>query len=221
MVKNEVRISPSILAADCAALGGAVQEIKDAGLKWVHFDVMDAHFVPNLSFGPQFLKRLRELYPDMFFDVHLMMDNPHLYIETFAKAGASLINIHLEPDFPHDGTLQEIHLAGCKTGMTIKPKTSVYELVPFLNKLDLVLLMTVEPGFGGQKFIEGSLERISALAKLRDELKLDFRIEVDGGITLENLAAAVEAGADTIVAGTAFFKNPQSAVWQKFEGLKA
>lgn len=217
MVKNKIEISPSILAADCAALGNAVQEIKDAGLTWVHFDVMDAHFVPNLSFGPQFLKRLRELYPDMFFDVHLMMDNPHLYIERFAKSGASLINIHLEPDFPHDATLQEIHLAGCKVGMTIKPKTNVYDLVPFLNKLDLVLLMTVEPGFGGQKFIEGSLERISALAKLKDELKLNFRIEVDGGITTENISAVVDAGADTIVAGTAFFTNPKSDVWRRFE----
>ena len=217
MVKNKVEISPSILAADCAALGESVAAIKAAGLSWVHFDVMDAHFVPNLSFGPQFLKRLSALYPDMFFDVHLMMDNPHLYVDTFAKAGASLINVHLEPDFPHDATLQEIHLAGCKVGMTIKPKTSVYDLVPYLNKLDLVLIMTVEPGFGGQKFIEGSYERISALAKLRDELKLNFRIEVDGGITADNVAAAVEAGADTIVTGTAFFKNPKADVWRNFE----
>lgn len=217
MVKNKVEISPSILAADCAALGKSVGEIREAGLKWVHFDVMDAHFVPNLSFGPQFLKRLSALYPDMFFDVHLMMDNPHLYIDTFAHAGASLINVHLEPDFPHDATLQEIHLAGCKVGMTIKPKTGVYDLVPYLNKLDLVLIMTVEPGFGGQKFIEDSYERISALAKLREELKLNFRIEVDGGITADNVAAAVEAGADTIVTGTAFFNNPKAEVWKKFE----
>ncbi|MBR4597247.1 MAG: ribulose-phosphate 3-epimerase [Opitutales bacterium] len=207
MVENPLILAPSILAADCAALGEAVGKIKSAGLSWVHFDVMDAHFVPNLSFGPQFLKSLRALYPDMFFDVHLMMDNPHLYIDAFASAGASLINVHIEPDFPIAETLREIHLKGLKAGITIKPKTSVYELAPYLPFVDLAMLMTVEPGFGGQKFIENSYEKIAAIKKLRDEMKLNFRIEVDGGITPENIANCAKAGADTIVAGTAFFKH--------------
>ena len=207
MVENPLVLAPSILAADCAALGDAVGKIKNAGLKWVHFDVMDAHFVPNLSFGPQFLKCLRALYPDMFFDVHLMMDNPHLYIDSFASAGASLINVHLEPDFPLAETLREIHLKGLKTGITIKPKTSVHALAPYLPFVDLAMLMSVEPGFGGQKFIESSYEKIAELKNLRDEMKLNFRIEVDGGITPENIAKCVKAGADTIVAGTAFFKH--------------
>ena len=207
MVKNSLVLAPSILAADCAALGDAVGKIKNAGLKWVHFDVMDAHFVPNLSFGPQFLKRLRELYPDMFFDVHLMMDNPHLYIDAFASAGASLINVHLEPDFPLAETLREIHLKGLKVGITIKPKTSVFELAPYLPFVDLAMLMTVEPGFGGQTIVENAHERIMALKKLREEMKLNFRIEIDGGVTAQNVSGCIKAGADTIVAGTAFFKH--------------
>lgn len=208
MVENSTVLSPSILAADCAALGSAVGLIKKSGLKWVHFDVMDAHFVPNLSFGPQFLRRLKELYPDMFFDTHLMMDNPHLYIDVFASAGADLINVHVEPEYPIAETLQHIHLAGKKVGLTIKPKTSVYELAPYLPFADLAMVMSVEPGFGGQKYIPESLEKIKALAALRAEMKLSFRIEVDGGITAENVRQNLDAGADTIVAGTSFFKNP-------------
>ena len=204
---NRVELAPSILAADCAALGEAVDAIRAAGLSWVHFDVMDAHFVPNLSFGPQFLKRLRELNPGMFFDVHLMMDNPNLYTDVFADAGASLINVHIEPDFPLEATLQEIHLRGCKVGITVKPGTSVYELAPLLPHVDLVLVMSVEPGFGGQKFMPEALGRLSAVRKMREEMKLGFRIEVDGGITPENVASCISAGADTIVAGTAFFKR--------------
>ena len=207
MVKNKVEISPSILAADCAAMGESVAAIKAAGLSWVHFDVMDAHFVPNLSFGPQFLKRLSALYPDMFFDVHLMMDNPHLYVDTFAKAGASLINVHLEPDFPHDATLQEIHLAGCKVGMTIKPKTSVYDLVPYLNKLDLVLIMTVEPGFGGQKYMDVCTDKIRQVRKAITERGLSVDVEIDGGVTAENIGIPLEAGANVIVAGSAVFRG--------------
>lgn len=210
MVKNSIVLSPSILAADCANLGAEVGKIKSCGLKWVHFDVMDAHFVPNLSFGPQFLKCLKKLYPEMFFDVHLMMDNPNLYIDSFASAGADLINVHIEPDFPLQQTLQEIHLKGKQVGITIKPNTSVFELVPYLPFVDLVLIMSVEPGFGGQKFIPNSLNKIAELAKLRQEMKLNFRIEVDGGITVENVGSCIEAGADTIVAGTAFFKDAKS-----------
>lgn len=210
MVKNKLELSPSVLAADCANLGAAVAQIKAAGLTWVHMDIMDAHFVPNISFGPVIISSLKKHFPEMFFDTHLMMDNPHLYIDAFANAGASLINVHIEPDYPIHETLQEIHLKGCKVGMTIKPKTSVYDLPPFLPQLDMVLLMSVEPGFGGQGFMEHTYEKIAALAKLREEMKLNFRIEVDGGITCANVGKCIEAGADTIVAGTEFFKNEKA-----------
>ena len=207
MVKNSIELSPSILGADASALGDAVLQIKNAGLKWVHLDIMDAHFVPNLSFGPAVLASLKKRHPDMFYDVHLMMDNPHLYIDAFANAGAGSITVHTEPDYPIHETLQEIHLKGCKVGITIKPKTSVYDLCPFLPFVDMVLLMSVEPGFGGQSFMEGSYERIAAVAKMREEAKLNFRIEIDGGITGENVGKCIEHGVDTIVAGTEFFKH--------------
>ena len=207
MVKNPVELAPSILAADASALGDAVSRIRDAGLSWVHVDIMDAHFVPNLSFGPSVLRSLKNRHPDMFYDVHLMMDNPHLYIGAFAEAGAGGITVHTEPDYPVQETLQEIHLKGCKVGITIKPGTSVYDLCPYLPFVDMVLLMTVEPGFGGQHFMDVSYGRIGAVAKLRDEEKLNFRIEIDGGVTSENVAKCIGLGADTIVAGTEFFKR--------------
>jgi len=205
--KNALQLAPSILGADHANLGAGVEEIRSAGLKWVHVDVMDGHFVPNLSFGPGVVKALKAHYPDMFYDVHLMLDNPHLYIQSFAKAGASLISVHVEPEYPIDATLQEIHLSGCGAGITLNPKTSPAALLPYLNRVDLVLVMSVQPGFGGQSFDEGALDKVAAIARWRDEMKLDFRIEIDGGITAANVAECVRRGVDTVVAGTEFFKN--------------
>lgn len=204
---NSIEIAPSILGGDHAALGESVAKIKAAGLTWVHVDVMDGHFVPNLSFGPGVVKALKKKFPEMFYDVHLMLDNPHLYIESFAEAGADMITIHVEPEYPVASTLDNIHSAGKKLGVVFNPKTEIGAVIPYLPRVDMVLVMSVQPGFGGQKFNPSALEKISRLAALREELKLSYRIEVDGGITAENVGECVKRGCDTVVAGTEFFKN--------------
>ncbi len=207
---NSIEIAPSILGGDHSALADSVDKIKAAGLSWVHVDIMDGHFVPNLSFGPGIVKSLSGKFPEMFYDVHLMLDNPHLYIDAFSKSGANLISIHVEPDYPVEATLQEIHLLGKKAGVVLNPKTPEGAAAPYLPLVDLILIMGVQPGFGGQKFDASVLSKISALAKMREESKLNFRIEVDGGITAANVSEIIRAGADTIVAGTEFFRNTQS-----------
>lgn len=209
---NSIEIAPSILGGDVTALADSVREIEKRGLSWVHVDVMDGHFVPNLTFGPSIVKSLRAKFPKMFLDVHLMLDNPNLYINAFAQAGADLISIHVEPNYPIAQTLDEIHMTGKKSGIVFNPKTPVGDLIPFLPKVDLVLVMSVQAGFGGQTFNPVALEKIEALKKLRDELKLKFRIEVDGGITAQNVGDCISRGADTIVAGTEFFKNGEALV---------
>ncbi len=207
---NSLEIAPSILGGDHTALADSVGKIAQAGLKWVHVDVMDGHFVPNLSFGSGVVKSLKGKYPELFYDVHLMLDNPHLYIDSFVRDGANLISIHVEPDYPIAATLDEIHLAGVQSGIVFNPKTPVGEVAPYLPKVDLVLVMSVQPGFGGQSFNECALEKISALKCMREEMGLAFRIEVDGGITAANVGECISRGADTIVAGTEFFKNGEA-----------
>ena len=217
---NSLEIAPSILGGDHSALGEVVAKIRSAGLKWVHVDIMDGHFVPNLSFGPGVVKALSAKFPDMFFDVHLMLDNPHLYIDAFASSGADLISIHAEPDYPVAATLDNIHSAGKKLGIVFNPKTEIGAVIPFLPRVDLVLVMSVQPGFGGQKFDPVALEKISRLAALREELKLSYRIEVDGGITAANVGECVRRGCDTIVAGTEFFKNGAALIAAANEAAK-
>ena len=206
---NSLEIAPSILGGDHTALADSVKQIEKIGLKWVHVDVMDGHFVPNLSFGPGVVKSLKSKFPDLFFDTHLMLDNPHEYIESFAKAGSDLISIHVEPEYPIASTLSEIHLLGKQNGIVVNPKTPIGAVLEYLPQVDLVLVMSVQPGFGGQSFNSVALEKLEFLRRIRAEMKLKFRIEVDGGITAKNVGDVIERGADTIVAGTEFFKNAE------------
>ena len=202
-------LAPSILAGNHANLLQALQVAEEDGRKWIHLDIMDGHFVPNLSFGPQTVADLRK-DSKLFFDVHLMLDQPDRYVDPFIQAGSDLISIHLEPEYDHKATLDKIKKAGVQTGMVINPDTPVEGLIPFLDQLDLVLLMTVFPGFGGQKFIESVLEKAEVIAELRKENQNNFLIEVDGGVGPEHVTACLESGVDVIVAGTAYYKRDQA-----------
>ena len=195
-------ISPSILSADFSHLGADCRMVLDAGAQMLHYDVMDGHFVPNISFGVPVLKSLHKALPDAFYDVHLMITHPQQYAEAFAKAGASLLNFHLECDDDIQETIDAIKAQGCKVGMTIKPGTPVEELGYYLDQLDLVLVMSVEPGFGGQKFMADQMEKLRALRAKRPDLIL----EVDGGVNRQTAPICRENGADVAVAGTAVFR---------------
>ena len=212
-------VSPSILSADFAHLGSDCRAVLDAGAQMLHYDVMDGHFVPNISFGMPVLKSLHKALPDAFYDVHLMIDDPLTYAEPFAKAGASLITFHLECGCDTAATLARIKALGCKTGLSVKPHTSVQALFPYLDQLDLALVMSVEPGFGGQKFMPMALDKIRALREEIDRRGLSCLVEVDGGVDAVPGPACVEAGADVLVAGSAVFgaADPAAAV----AGLKA
>ena len=202
-------LAPSILAGNHANLLQALQVAEEDGRKWIHLDIMDGHFVPNLSFGPQTVADLRK-DSKLFFDVHLMLDQPDRYVDPFIQAGSDLISIHLEPEYDHNATLDKIKKAGVQTGMVINPDTPVEGLIPFLDQLDLVLLMTVFPGFGGQKFVESVLEKAQVIADLRKENQNNFLIEVDGGVGPEHVTTCLESGVDIIVAGTAYYKRDQA-----------
>ena len=204
-------VSPSILSADFASLGPACAQVLAAGAGMLHFDVMDGHFVPNISFGVPVLKSLHRTLPDAFYDVHLMISRPDEYVQAFARAGASLINFHIESESDTAATLAAIHAAGCKAGLTIKPATPPQALTPYLDALNLVLVMSVEPGFGGQKFMPAALEKLAALRAERETRGAHFLLEVDGGIDAGTGRACVQAGADVLVAGSAVFAAPDPA----------
>ena len=204
---------PSLLAGDHANLAASATTVAQLGLPWLHVDIMDGHFVPNLTFGPGTVAALRRAGIELFLDTHLMLDEPERYIEPFARAGSSLISIHIEPAYNHRSTLNRIRDLGCKNGIVLNPDTPVGAIEHLLPHVDLVLAMTVQPGFGGQSFRRDVLAKIGQLATWRRERKLKFRLEVDGGIDLATGAECHAAGADTFVAGTAFFTAADRAAF--------
>jgi ribulose-phosphate 3-epimerase len=205
MSKQPLVIAPSILSADFARLGDDTRAVLDAGADWVHFDVMDNHYVPNLTIGPMVLKALRDYGITAPIDVHLMIKPVDRIVPDFAKAGASLISFHPEASEHVDRTINLIKDSGCKAGLVFNPATPLSYLDYVLDKLDMVLLMSVNPGFGGQKFIPGTLEKVRQVRELIDRSGRPIRLEVDGGVTAENIGQIAAAGADTFVAGSAIF----------------
>ncbi|MFM9080290.1 MAG: ribulose-phosphate 3-epimerase [Opitutaceae bacterium] len=213
-------LAPSLLAGDHANLAASAARVADAGLEWLHRDLMDGHFVPNLTFGPETLAALRRAGCRLFFDTHLMLAEPHRYIDAFAKTGANLISLHIEPAYDHAAALARIRQLGCQNGIVLNPGTPAEAILPVLDQVDLVLVMTVQPGFGGQPFRRDMLPKLRRIDGWRRERGLKFRLEVDGGIDLATGRECREAGADTFVAGTSFYKAPDArALAASFAGL--
>lgn len=213
MSGRKIEISPSVLGANLMCLGEEIRRVEELGIGWLHLDHMDGHFVPNISFGPDFVSAMRK-QTKLFLDVHLMLSEPMKYIETYAKAGADLITVHVEADDDAETMLRAIAAQGIKAGISIKPGTPVQAIEPLLPLCDLALVMTVEPGFGGQSLREDCVAKIPELKAMIEKSGRDILIEVDGGVKRENAEEVVRAGADVLVMGTGLFRadDPKAVV---------
>ena len=203
---DSIKISPSILSADFSELGSEIKNLEKAGADLIHIDVMDGHFVPNITIGPEVISKLRK-YTSLPFDVHLMISSVDNFIKSFADAGANIITIHPETTNDLASSIKKIKSYNKKVGVSLNPETPVDKVLPVLNSIDLVLVMSVNPGFGGQKFIKETLEKVKILRKEIDTKKLKTQIEIDGGINFKNAKIAIEAGVDILVSGTTIFQE--------------
>tara|TARA_B100001996_G_scaffold197505_1_gene151238 strand:+ start:612 stop:1271 length:660 start_codon:yes stop_codon:yes gene_type:complete len=217
---KKIQISPSILSADFSQLGNEIQRLEKAGADMIHVDVMDGHFVPNLTIGPPVIKNLRK-YTKLPFDVHLMIKPVHKYIKDYAEAGANIITIHPEATDSLKDSIKHIKELGKKVGVSLNPETKIDSAKEFLSEIDLILIMSVHPGFGGQKFIPDVIDKIKELKNIKSQKNLKFDIEVDGGIDFNNSKIVIDAGANILVSGTTIFKNNNGDIKKNIEKLRS